>query len=158
MIRLPNLADKSKNKKFKKLKFIDKAKQGACIGVLNSSELRNILFFTTSLCFGKILSEVSSIQQIVVGWNYRNIRLREQDHPIQLKGCEKCSVSTAHVRPSWRYMLEGTHTARASNLRHDLITAKFSSVIPKQSDWSIMISQSGEGNININDFATLIWH
>ena len=32
------------------------------------------------------------------------------------------------------------HTARAPNLRHDLITAKFSSVIPKQYDWSIMIS------------------
>ena len=47
------------------------------------------------------------------------------------------------------------HTARAPNLRHDMITAKFSSVIPKQSDWSIMISSSGEGNININNFATL---
>ena len=48
------------------------------------------------------------------------------------------------------------HTARAPNLRHDLITAKFSSVIPKQSDWSIMISLSEEGNINTNNFATLI--
>ena len=39
------------------------------------------------------------------------------------------------------YKLGGIfHTARAPNLRHDLITAKFSSVIPKQSDWSIMIS------------------
>ena len=32
------------------------------------------------------------------------------------------------------------HTARAPNLRDDLIAAKFSSVIPKQSDWSILIS------------------
>ena len=48
------------------------------------------------------------------------------------------------------------HTACAPNLRHDLITAKFSSVIPKHSDWSIMMSLSGGGNININNFATLI--
>ena len=33
-----------------------------------------------------------------------------------------------------------SHTARAPNLRHDLITAKVSCVIPKQSDWSIMMS------------------
>ena len=32
------------------------------------------------------------------------------------------------------------HTARAPNLRHDLVTAKFSCVIPKHSDWSIMMS------------------
>ena len=31
------------------------------------------------------------------------------------------------------------HTARASNLRQDLITAKVSCGIPKQSDWSIMM-------------------
>ena len=34
----------------------------------------------------------------------------------------------------------GQHTACAPNLRHDLITAKFSSVIPKHSDRSIMMS------------------
>ena len=51
------------------------------------------------------------------------------------------------------------HTAHAPNLRHDLITEKFNSVIPKQSDWSIMMSLSGEGNegnINMNNFAALI--
>ena len=32
------------------------------------------------------------------------------------------------------------HTARASNLRQDLITAKVSCGISKQSDWSIMMS------------------
>ena len=32
------------------------------------------------------------------------------------------------------------HTVRAPNLRYDLITAKVSCVIPKQSDWSIMMS------------------
>ena len=32
------------------------------------------------------------------------------------------------------------HTARASNMRQDFITAKVSCGIPKQSDWSIMMS------------------
>ena len=48
------------------------------------------------------------------------------------------------------------HTVRVPNLRHELIAAKFSIVIPKHSDWSIMMSLSGEGNTNINNFATLI--
>ena len=43
------------------------------------------------------------------------------------------------IRHNWQ-SLWTNHTARAPNLRHDYITAKFSSVIPKQSDWSIMIS------------------
>ena len=37
-------------------------------------------------------------------------------------------------------VLFGKYTARASNLRQDLITVKVSYVIPKQSDWSIMIN------------------
>ena len=32
------------------------------------------------------------------------------------------------------------HTAHAPNLRRDWITAKFSIVIPKHSDWSVMMS------------------
>mgnify|MGYP001803347317 CR=1 FL=1 len=36
--------------------------------------------------------------------------------------------------------IEVGHTARVPNLRHDLITATVSSVSPKQSNWSIMIS------------------
>ena len=32
------------------------------------------------------------------------------------------------------------HTARAPNLRHDLITAKVSCVIQNKSDWSIIMS------------------
>ena len=42
------------------------------------------------------------------------------------------------------------------NLRHDLITAKVSRVIPQQSDWSIMMSLLGKCDINITNFATLI--
>ena len=42
-----------------------------------------------------------------------------------------------------------SHTARAPNLRHDLITASVSCVILKQSDWSIMTSQSEEQSVNI---------
>ena len=48
------------------------------------------------------------------------------------------------------------HTARASNLRQDLITAKVSCVITKQSDRSIMIRQLEEQNISINNFTTYI--
>ena len=33
------------------------------------------------------------------------------------------------------------HTLRASTLRHDFIIAKASCEIPKQSDWTTMISQ-----------------
>ena len=67
-----------KNKKSKKLKFIDKAKQGVYIGVFKGAEFKNGLYFVIRPLLhwflAWFLSEVSSIRQIVVGWIFGNIR------------------------------------------------------------------------------------
>ena len=61
-----------KNEKvFKKLKFVVNAKQGVHIWIFKGAESKKWHLFcaktTHSLCFGLVLSEVSSIPQIVVG-------------------------------------------------------------------------------------------
>ena len=67
-----------KNKNSKKIKFIDKVKQGVYTEVFKGAEFKKGLYFMTRpilhCVLAWFLSEVCSIRQILVGWPFGNIR------------------------------------------------------------------------------------